>query len=231
MFIILFIIIPLIFFIAQDITCLETSYIFLFGGYFITALILLKKNKPIHSKILKFLLFFIMPLFFIGYIITDTKTWYDDLYLKTKGQTTVYLYNESSAEEISACYVNEYKNGKSLLDKLYESCWFLPKNFLYGITESHEISKLDIRSDATEIELSTRNCNTKKDYIITLEVPSISESTSDVYLCYGGKSLFQFYPTENEKKEIKNVAKKLDKKWNKVISKPENAIQSIKSER
>ena len=70
-----------------------------------------------------------MPLFFIGYIITDTKTWYDDLYLKTKGQTTVYLYNESSAEEISACYVNEYKNGKSLLDKLYESCWFFAKEF------------------------------------------------------------------------------------------------------
>jgi hypothetical protein len=71
MLVFLFIIIPTIYFLIQyNVNYLESETILFFCAYFITALILLIKKKPIKSKILNSLLFVIIPILIGGLVLT-----------------------------------------------------------------------------------------------------------------------------------------------------------------
>ncbi|BDC94195.1 hypothetical protein [Treponema bryantii] len=192
------------------------------GIYLLSALIIqFKGDVVLRKKFLVIILFFILPLASLAIMTTKTNYWYKPYDLK-KTTATVYLYNESSSEEIKriTCTSNiPY----TLIDKFYAFVWY-KSNDKWILLEKKKRAVLKIRPGVTTFEIQTENDKSKK-YIVDLNMPDIKVSDGDeIFLCYGGKNFFQFTPDTKARKAI------IDGTFTGTISLPEGAPSSKKEE-
>ena len=104
---------------------LEYIALIVFVPYLITGIIVFNHGIDIFKKkFLSIFLYLIVPIIVLIIITDQTNEWYER-YFKYKEKTNVYLYNESTAEEIIEVQSKTPVFFKeTLIDKYYNVCWF-----------------------------------------------------------------------------------------------------------
>lgn len=201
----LFIVLPAIAVIVYEIYNLivfsELEYLVLivFIPYLIAAIIVFNHGIDIFKKkFLSILLYIIFPIVILAVLTDQTDEWYEQ-YFKFKEKTNVYLYNESSAEEIIQVQSKSPVSFKeTLIDKYYNACWysryFVQKKFYKNKIKTNSVRLIHLRPETYDLQVVSYNPESKKYYVTTFNEDSITidKNKKDIYLCFGGKNFFQY---------------------------------------
>lgn len=247
----LFIILPLI---VEGITVAimgfdmdyEPVWLIAFGIYLISAIIVRASGKKLLKHKISFaFLFVLLPVFTLFLITAASYSWYDDVYYKNKSTAKIYLYNESSVENIYAVKNTRDITFDSPVDKYYNlfNLPYKPVNLMNYYTDSSKkiyggyVRCLKVRPGTYSLQILSENKETKKDYITLFNEESITVTADKpVFLCFGGKNFFEFTPDANDANAIITKTQELKKdignysiKWEKTVDLPQGAPRSVKT--
>ena len=205
----------------------EMPQLIILGFYLFTIIIIIFQGQKIFKKkIASILLFIILPVSSLIIITTTTAKWYD-IYENAQEKAVVYIYNESSSEQVQFVNWKVKEYDETLIDKFF--AFFLsknPNNSRKMVITKNRTGKLNIRSGVYEFQIETENVNTKKKYLVDLNTTDIKvNENEEIFLCFGGKTFFPFIPNEQERKRISAST------WNQDIALPDNSPASKKVEK
>lgn len=135
---------------------------------------------------------------------------YENLISKNFSKSTVYIYNESSNENIYS--LNTEINGKS--------------KDIQILINKDTVASINLKTGNYILNIETINHETGKKYSVFFNENELYiPKNTDIYLCFGGKNFFRFQPKKEEILKLKTG------KYTEDISLPKDAPLSKKIEK